>query len=68
MQERIKERAAQLRTEFEHGQKVLADLEQKRAELQQTVLRISGAILVLDELLAADMNTAAPEGEHAVTD
>jgi hypothetical protein len=33
---------------------MLADLEQKRAILQQTLLRISGAIQVLEEVLVAE--------------
>lgn len=43
----------ELRNEFQAGQKMLADLTQKRTELEATMLRISGAIQVLDELLAA---------------
>lgn len=57
MQERIKERAAQLHAEYEHGQRVLVELEQQRDSLQQTLLRISGAIQVLDELLAVPAET-----------
>jgi hypothetical protein len=40
-----------LREEFSSGQKVLAELESRRAEVQQTLLRISGAIQVLEEFL-----------------
>jgi hypothetical protein len=54
MQTRLEQRLQELRSEFEAGQKMLLELEQKRANLEQTLLRISGAIQVLEELLAAD--------------
>jgi hypothetical protein len=54
MKERLEERLAELRKEFASGQKMLADLDNQRANLQQTVLRISGAIQVLEELLGAE--------------
>jgi chromosome segregation ATPase len=61
MKEQLETRLAALKTEFEAGQKMLADLEAKKGELQATMLRISGAIQVLEELLAqnsapADLN------------
>jgi hypothetical protein len=40
---------------------MLADLEARRSELQQTLLRISGAIQVLEELLAAQASVGAGE-------
>ena len=49
--ERITQRRAELAAEYERGQATLAQMEQERARLEQTLLRISGAILVLDELL-----------------
>ena len=52
MQEQIKQRLQSLKAEFESGQKMLADLEVKQANLRETLLRISGAIQVLEELLA----------------
>ena len=60
-----------LKKEFESGQKMLADLEAKQASLQQTLLRISGAIQVLEELLgeaaAAGDTGAAPPLAPAAT-
>ena len=53
MKEQLQQRLQQLKQEFESGQKMLGDYEAKQAELQQTLLRISGAIQVLEELLAA---------------
>jgi hypothetical protein len=46
-------RLAQLRAEHEAGQKMLAELDAKRQEIRDTLLRISGAIQVLDELAQA---------------
>jgi prefoldin subunit 5 len=57
MKEQLKKRLAELKSEFESGQKMLADLENKRNELQTTMLRISGAIQALEELLAQDEPT-----------
>ncbi|HUL12790.1 MAG TPA: hypothetical protein VLU73_11575 [Methylococcaceae bacterium] len=54
MKEQLTERLEKLKGEFESGQKMLADLEAKQANLQQTLLRISGAIQVLEELLAQE--------------
>ncbi|MBP1468720.1 hypothetical protein EYB53_023600 [Candidatus Chloroploca sp. M-50] len=45
-------RLAQLRAEHEAGQKMLTELDAKRQEIRDTLLRISGAIQVLDEELA----------------
>ncbi len=68
--ETIQLRLQALKTEFETGQKMLADLEAKQASLQQTLLRISGAIQVLEELLgegtaAGDTGAAPPEAPAA---
>jgi hypothetical protein len=52
MQEQIQLRLTQLKAEFEEGQKMLADLDVKQANFRSTLLRISGAIQVLEELLA----------------
>jgi hypothetical protein len=54
MQDRLKERIAQLKAEFDKGQATLAELEGQTREVQHTLLRISGAIQVLEELMAAD--------------
>ncbi|MDB9422628.1 hypothetical protein [Microcystis aeruginosa] len=52
MKEQIKERIEQLKAEYESGQKMLADLEIQESNLRTTMMRISGAIQVLEELLA----------------
>jgi hypothetical protein len=52
MQTLIEQRLKELRTEFESGQKILADLENQQANIRDTLLRISGAIQVLEEMIA----------------
>ncbi|WP_424097822.1 hypothetical protein [Moorena producens] len=52
MKQQLEQRLASLKTEFESGQKILTDLEVKKAKLTETLLRISGAIQVLEEMLA----------------
>jgi len=51
MQAQIAERLSQLKSEFESGQKVMRELEARQKEVEGTLLRISGAIQVLEELL-----------------
>jgi hypothetical protein len=51
MKEQIETRLVALRTEMEAGQKMMAELETKQAHMRSTLLRISGAIQVLEELL-----------------
>lgn len=50
MENQIAERLAQLKAEFEKGQRRLQELETESTNLKQTLLRISGAIQVLEEL------------------
>ena len=60
MRPQLERRVAELKSEYEAGQKMLADLEAKKADLQTTLQRIGGAIRVLEELLAEE-----PEEERA---
>lgn len=60
MRERLEARLAALRSEFESGQKMLAELEAKEAAVRNTLLRIAGAIQVLEEELAADAGEEPP--------
>jgi len=53
MNEQIAARLEVLRTELRKGQEELERVERRRAEVRDTVLRISGAIQVLEELAAA---------------
>ncbi|WP_148717114.1 hypothetical protein [Chitinolyticbacter meiyuanensis] len=58
MKPQIEARLAELRHEYDSGQQMLAELERRSNEVSQTLLRIGGAIQVLEEMLAAD---AAPD-------
>ncbi|WP_327396853.1 hypothetical protein [Streptomyces phaeochromogenes] len=63
MRAEIEKRVSELETEYRDGQRMLADLEAKQADLQQTVLRISGALQVLNELLAAENASQAGDAD-----
>jgi hypothetical protein len=52
--EKLQQRLADLKSEYEAGQKMLAELDQKRQSLTQTLLRIEGAIQVLHEMTGGD--------------
>jgi hypothetical protein len=59
--ERLAARLAELRVEFEKGERTLSDLETQTANVRATLLRISGAIQVLEELSQADRGEVAVE-------
>ena len=50
MQERMKARLAELKAEFAKGKQKLDELENQTRDVQHALLRISGAIQVLEEL------------------
>ena len=54
MKQQLEDRLSELKAEFESGQKMLAELEAKQANLRDSLLRISGAIQVLEEELGTD--------------
>jgi hypothetical protein len=51
MKEQLEQRLQQLKSEYESGQKMLAELEARQRQLRDTLLRISGAIQVIEEEL-----------------
>ncbi len=57
------QRLEELRTEFQAGQKKLAEIEAQAQTLRKTMLRISGAIQVLEEELGEDDGDDGPEPE-----
>lgn len=52
MKQQLETRLQQLKTELASGQQMLADLEAKQANVRDTLLRIAGAIQVIEEELA----------------
>ena len=62
--EQITQRLEKLQAEYTSGQQMLAELETKQQNLKSTLLRISGAIQVLEELLA---ESPAPSVEEQTT-
>ncbi len=59
MRAQLEKRVQELKLEFEAGQKQLADLETQVNNIRTTLLRISGAIQVLNEMLG-QADGAAP--------
>lgn len=60
MREQIETRLQQLRAELESGQRLLGELEAQQASLRSTLLRISGAMQVLEELLDGTSSVSSP--------
>lgn len=50
MKEEIEVRIKELKVELESGQKIMEELDAKRLNIMQTLLRISGAIQALEEM------------------
>ncbi len=51
MKDQIERRLRELRAEYEEGQRMLADLQTRQTRLHETLLRIAGAILALEEMI-----------------
>ena len=72
MKAQLEKRLKELRNEYESGQKILndietalADLEDRKKNLNETLLRISGAIELLEEVLGVESKTSAPGSSGA---
>ena len=52
MREQLQMRLEELKREFQAGQARLKDMEEQETRLRETLLRISGAIQVIEEELA----------------
>jgi len=62
----IAERLAELRSEQQAGKRLLLTLERKQQECRETLLRIAGAIQVLEELQEPAATDGHDEPETAV--
>lgn len=62
MKDQLQARLAALRKEFEAGQARLQELDRQQAYVRETLLRISGAIQVLEEELGVRQQPAEREG------
>lgn len=62
----VEARLATLKSEFSSGQRLLAEHEAKAHALREQLLRISGAMRVLSELLAQPATTEAAHNDPVV--
>ncbi len=60
IEHKLRSRLAELRAEYDKGQQTLHDLETQAANLRATLLRISGALQVLQETLGEGAAADAP--------
>lgn len=60
MEFKLRQRLSELRAEYDKGQTTLQDLESQAANLRATLLRISGAVQVLQETLGEGDTPEAP--------
>lgn len=65
MKTQLEQRLKELKNEFQAGQKMLAELQTKEANLRDTLLRITGAIQVLEEELARNSEANGKTEEDA---
>lgn len=68
MRHQLERRLEVLKNEFNTGRARATELEQQQATLHQTLLRISGAIQVLEEELKVQTQDAALNGGTSVGD
>ncbi|HEY3418998.1 MAG TPA: hypothetical protein VGK23_00405 [Methanomassiliicoccales archaeon] len=54
MKEQLRKRLDELKAEYESGQRALAELEAKEAEMRSSLSRICGSIQVLEEQLGGE--------------
>ncbi|HJS85702.1 MAG TPA: hypothetical protein VJ779_09590 [Acetobacteraceae bacterium] len=61
MREKLTQRLAKLREDYESGTRAMGEIQRRQDELRATLLRISGAIQVLEELLDEAPCPPSPE-------
>ncbi len=62
MEESLKQRLAKLREEYDSGVRAMSEIQRRQDELRATLLRISGAIQVLEELLDEARSSPSEDG------
>jgi hypothetical protein len=61
MNDQLRDRLHDLRAEFESGRQQMKTLDLRRENLERTLLRISGAIQVLEEVLGSEQAESGQE-------
>jgi hypothetical protein len=61
-------RLAGLRIEYNKGQQRLGELRREEAEVRETLLRIEGAMMVLEELLGPEAARSIEQNENALSE
>ena len=67
METKLRHRLEELRAEYDKGQKALQELEGQAANVRATLLRISGAVQVLQEAFGEQRPEVGPPIAHAAT-
>ena len=65
MREQLEKRLDELKTEYDQGEKMISDLDARREQVRQTLLRISGAVQILEELLKEEGAVAEKPPEES---
>jgi hypothetical protein len=66
LRSQLEQRLQALKSEHDSGQKMLADLVTRQTALRETLLRIGGAIQVLEEELSQPNDTLLEGAQHPV--
>jgi hypothetical protein len=64
VREQVQSRMRELQREYDRGEQQLRELVQQEAALRETLLRISGALQVLSELIVAEKTENAENTEN----
>lgn len=67
MHERLRQRVDELRRDLEIGQTRLREIEAQQIQLRETLLRITGAIQVLEEMLAPSSDDGQDDSQSIET-
>jgi predicted nuclease with TOPRIM domain len=65
MNEEVQNRLSILRDEYEKGRERLRELQRQQSQVEETLLRIEGAMTVLQEFLQPSVSQASPPASVA---